>query len=228
MAKRYGLIFDLDGTLIDSEPLKAQALSETIACFGGKVPAELYKQVMGKSFEAVRDHFLQVSKISVDNEAFARKFQELYQTFIQNDLNLPALTSDFLFRLKKHDFKLALVSSAKSWMIGTILEKFSLEKLFDVVISAEDVMHHKPDPEAYLLCLSKLSLKPEDALVFEDSESGIQAATAAGIQVISIRHKFNILHDLSKSILEISSLSELPDPAGLERLISKNNRNKKR
>jgi len=84
-----------------------------------------------------------------------------------------------------------------------------LQNSFDLVITREDVTRRKPDPEAYLLALSRLRLSAKDTIVFEDSSAGLKAATAAGCRCIAVRHAFNSKHDFSGAFREIESFSEV-------------------
>jgi HAD superfamily hydrolase (TIGR01509 family) len=209
MDKKYGLFFDLDGTLIESEPLKARALSETISFLGGTASAEAYRTVMGKSYETVKKYYMALGKIKDYNERFDQKFQETYLSLLDSKLEISPNTLNFLQTFKKNGFKLAVVSSAKSWMVQHIFKKFDIARVFDLVVTAEDVTHHKPHPAAYQLCLSKLFLDQQNALVFEDTEFGIASAVSAGIKVIGKRHAYNVYHDFSQTILTINSFEEL-------------------
>ena len=78
----------------------------------------------------------------------------------------------------------------------------------EVVITNEQVTRHKPDPEAYLLTLEKLSVPSSDVLVFEDSKSGLIAATKANCDVVAFRHEFNVNNDFSLAIQVISDFNE--------------------
>jgi HAD superfamily hydrolase (TIGR01509 family) len=209
MEKKQGLFFDLDGTLIDSEPLKARALSDTISFLGGTATAEAYRTVMGKSYETVKKYYMTLGKILDDNKIFDQKFQETYLSLVDSKLEISPHTLNFLQTTKNKGFKLAVVSSAKSWMVQHIFKKFGIESVFDLVVTAEDVTNHKPDPAAYQLCLSKLFLNQQNALVFEDTEFGIASAVSAGIRVIGRRHSYNVYHDFSQTTLTINSFEEL-------------------
>jgi HAD superfamily hydrolase (TIGR01509 family) len=206
---KYGLFFDMDGTLIDSEPLKARALSETISFFGGSASPQFYQKVMGKNYEAVRAYFIKLGKVSLDLQKFDQKFHEIYKNYLENRLEFSTVTREFLKISKEQGYKLAMVSSATSWMLENISKKFEIGDLFDLKVTAENVIRHKPHPEAYQYCLNRLTIQPEHALVFEDTEFGIQAALAAGIKVIGVKHNYNVNHNFDGTIKTIKLFSDI-------------------
>jgi HAD superfamily hydrolase (TIGR01509 family) len=202
-------LFDLDGTLVDSEKLKARALSETISRLGGVASAELYQQVMGSSWETVRKHFLINSAVSAEAEEFDSIFRLLYGELISTEVVARPCTHKYLKQLKNSGIKIGLVSSAARWMADGILERTGLTGMFDVIVVREDVTTHKPDPEAYLLALERMRVKCTETVVFEDSEAGVAAGWRAGCSVTAVRHEYNSNHDLSKAKSVINSFEEL-------------------
>lgn len=94
-------------------------------------------------------------------------------------------------------------------MIDEILVIANVSELFDIVIAREDVTHHKPDPEAYVLALERLQAEKTNTLIFEDSEAGVIAAWLAGCSVIAIQHEFNVSHNFSRARRVISSFEEM-------------------
>jgi len=202
-------LFDMDGTLVDSERLKGLALSETCKLFGGLAGVDVYKTVMGESWEMVRNHFFDIAQINPDNERFDKEFKRIYQELLTKKLEPNSNVVELLNELKKQGKKLGLVSSAFSWMVEQVLKQVNLVGFFDVVISKEQVTKHKPHPEAYRIALEKLGLPGPDVLVFEDSFSGLTAAHKANCDVVAFRHGFNFNHDFSLAIQVISDYNEL-------------------
>jgi HAD superfamily hydrolase (TIGR01509 family) len=191
------VLFDLDGTLADTEVLKAKALAESIRELGGTSDAEVYKTVMGKSWEIVTKTFLRHANLNSTLEQLNPLFKKNYSALIESELSDSRGAAKILLWFKDKNFKLGLVSSASPWMIEKTLDKLHLPVSFDVIISGADTKKHKPDPEAYLMALSKLNVAAESAIAFEDSESGFQAASSAGIKVVGIKHSYNEHHDFS-------------------------------
>lgn len=205
------LFFDLDGTLVDSEPLKAEALSMTMRHFGAEVPKEIYKNVMGQSWEVVLKSFFAYGKKEVPEIEFNPIFKEKYQALITTKISANAELNAWLKDIKSKKISMALVSSGARWMVEGILRQLQLENIFDLVVTGEDVKKHKPDPEAYLYAMSRLNVSPERTLIFEDSEAGLAAAKAAGVKSIALHHDYNQSHDFSSSLKEIKSFTEAQD-----------------
>ena len=210
MVKNYSAyLFDMDGTLVDSEKLKGKALAETCILLGGKVEIDVYKAVMGQSWEYVASHFFEKAGIEPKIEEFNLKFKSIYQELLFKEL-IPNLNSvALLTKLKAKGKRMGLVSSATKWMVDQILLQLNLTEYFEFVISKEHVTNHKPHPEAYLLALEKLSLPSSEVLIFEDSEAGLIAASKANCDSIAFQHEFNANHDLSLAIETISDFNEI-------------------
>lgn len=209
MKKYSAYIFDMDGTLVQSEQLKGKALAEACSVLGKKVNVDIYKDVMGESWEVVTNHFFTEAKLNIDKNKFDKIFNEIYNELIQTELTLTPNVKSFLDLLLQKKKTLAIVSSAPLWTVKAILKKFKLNNYFNVIITREDVTSHKPNPEAYILALSKLSKNSKEVLVFEDSFAGIMAAKKAGCDVIAIRHQFNKKNNLDIAINVISDFNNI-------------------
>lgn len=202
-------LFDLDGTLAASEGLKGRALAAACVACGGIADPNLYVDVMGEDWPTVTNHFFRNTKIAPDVHEFNEKFRAVYLQMLDQEAALTSGGFELISRAKEHGIKIGLVSSAAPWMVEKVLAKLRLDEAFDVVITQEDVSRHKPDPEAYLLALKRLRMRPNDVLVFVDSRAGLQAAMAAGCRCVAVRHDFNVNHDLSGAIATIGDFTEI-------------------
>ena len=201
-------LFDLDGTLVDSEKLKGKALAETCSLFGGTVDVNVYKTVMGERWLNVTSHFFTMAKIEPEIEEFNAEFKKIYQELLLKELTPNPNVVELLFKLKALRKKMGIVSSGSDWMVDQVLSQMELSEFFDLVISKEQVTKLKPDPEAYLLALKKLGLSSAEVLIFEDSNSGLIAARNANCDSIAFKHEFNANHDLSLAIQTISDFND--------------------
>ena len=206
---KKAFIFDMDGTLVDNEHLKGEALAETCRLHGGQCSSKIYLDVVGENYVVVRDYFCRKAKISLTNEQFDLSFKTVYLNLLKQQVHLTDGVYDFLDRLKEKGFKTAVVSSAQKWSVLALMNKLGINGHFDFLITLEDVTEHKPSPAAYLLALDKLDVQAADVLVFEDSAAGLKAASAAGCQVIMIRHYYNEKQDFSGALHEIRSFEEI-------------------
>jgi len=126
MANDFGLLIDLDGTLIDNEHLKAMAFSQAIQELGGESSPELYKDVMGMSGAIIRDRFIHESGISIDSDIYFDTYKSLYEQMIKNDLCIRPGATNFLESAFDAGFKLAIVSGSYNFRDSTIQKTESL------------------------------------------------------------------------------------------------------
>lgn len=202
-------LFDMDGTLVNSEPLKGKALALACLDYGAYVDHNIYKDVMGESWQVVTGHFFKNANIAPDLTEFNRYFRAHYEQMLNDELELNVGAMAYIEQLKRSGKKCAVVSSAAAWMVDNILTSLRLENAFDLVITQEHVTKHKPDPEAYILALAKLAASPDETIVFEDSTAGIRAGKSSGCDVIAVKHGFNGKNDLSDAVKAISSYDEM-------------------
>ncbi|MCG9629101.1 HAD family phosphatase [Vibrio mediterranei] len=208
--KEYDLyLFDMDGTLVNSEPLKGLALAKACANYGSMVDFNIYKDVMGESWPVVTGHFFQHAGISPELSEFNVHFRRHYEELLSKQLELNSGAHQYIKHLISIGKKCGVVSSAATWMVENILGTLNLGDVFEIVITQEHVSKHKPAPEAYELALTKLGVQPQKAVVFEDSNAGVLAGLGSGCDVIAIEHKFNGKNDLSGALKLITSYEEM-------------------
>ncbi len=208
MAKNFGVLFDLDGTLINNEHIKALAFSRAIEQLGGKSNPTIYEKVMGMSGPVIRNQFIIESKVQIDSDEYYELYKSIYENLLQTKLEIRSGVVRFLSDLKTAGLKLAVVSSAYKGVVDWIIETLDLSQYMDTVITGDDVINKKPDPECFLTVLKTMMLTREQVVVFEDTEAGLQAAQNAGIMSLGIRHSYNQSHDFSSAYNEYSSFDE--------------------
>ncbi|CCE00943.1 HAD family phosphatase [Bradyrhizobium sp. STM 3809] len=204
-------LLDLDGTVAASEPLKARAISLACATYGVDADHRVYAEIMGQDWTSVTRHFFDAYRFDPPTDDFNARFRRFYVELIEAEIAETLGATQFVREARKKGMNVAVVSSAAGWMVQIVLAKLGLGTAFDLIVTQDDVTSHKPDPEAYLLALARLGIGAQDALVFEDSYAGLQAASAAGCRCIAVRHSFNETHDFSSAIRVIRSFSELLD-----------------
>jgi beta-phosphoglucomutase len=205
MENRFGIFFDLDGTLVDNEHLKALAFSKAIGQFGGKSHPSLYKEVMGMSGLAVRKHFVNKANVRVDLDEYFESFKSIYEVLIQTELVIKPGVIPFLTELKSKGIEMAVISSAYSSSVNYIINALDLNPYFKFILTEEHMKKKKPDPECYFLALRKMHVPKEQVIVFEDTEPGLKAAEKAGLRSLGIRHSYNLSHDFSCAFGEYKS-----------------------
>ncbi len=204
------MLFDLDGVLVSTEELKALAHTDTVASYGGILEPWQYRAEMGRAYDDVIDAFIRRTGIDADPAEYSQAFRSAYLGLLRARLQLTPGATALLAGLGKQGYRLAVVSSSLRWMMDEILSRTRLGRFFDAIVSAEDVSEEKPSPEPYRLALERLSLKPCNAVVVEDTQSGVTSGTRAGLIVIAVKHEYNIDHDLSRATMVLDSLADTP------------------
>jgi HAD superfamily hydrolase (TIGR01509 family) len=179
------LLFDLDGTLAETDSLHLPTWLDVLRPHGIEVDEAFYKEnISGRSNgEVVRELLPDLSTEAGRDIADAKEasFRER-----AGELEpLPGLL-DFLEQARERDLKTALVTNAPQENVEAILLALELEEFFDVVVLSDEVGPVKPDPAPYRASLDKLGIAPEEAIAFEDSTSGISSSVGAGIPTVGI------------------------------------------
>lgn len=206
---RY-LFFDMDGVLLDSEPIYLLRLQKHLAHHGMACPREELLRFVGMtSLKAARilveEHHLPLTP----EEFWAEESQLLGNLYRDSpELTLFDGVKELLELLGEKGIQTALVSSTSAAGILTVLDRFGLTRCFDAIVSREMVENHKPSPEPYERAARLLGAKPEDCLVVEDSAMGIAAGKAAGMTVAAMTASA-IRQDTSGADWQVGSFPEL-------------------
>ena len=193
MNAEYGLIFDVDGLIADTEPLNARVTIRVLADMFGLqgVRAEDFAAGYGKGAEAfvkagARSHGLELT----DEQAeAAAKVREQYLTEAVRAEGLPAFPGvlDLMHgALSQDGFRLAIATSATRELSEAILEAVTVPYQRMAYVSGSEVTKKKPDPQIFLIAASRLGMEAARCVVFEDAPSGVQAARAAGAKCIAV------------------------------------------
>jgi HAD superfamily hydrolase (TIGR01509 family) len=179
------LLFDLDGTLVDSAEANCAAYSRALLEFGVRIdPAAVAKAAAGRQWREFLPELLREAGAKRDPEAIASRKGELYRATV-GELRVNGALLTLAASVGPH-MRTALVTTASADSVRAILRRADVSHLFDSVVTGDDVTRHKPDPEAYLLALAQLQLDPVECLAFEDSDVGMASAEAAGIAVVRV------------------------------------------
>lgn len=183
--KIKAFLFDLDGTLADTTIVNSKAYATALAEVGIHVDViQLAQIISGKNWRQFLPEILETACVKADPSAIAQRKSSIYACMIGDVLiNTPLI---MLLKSFRPQIKTALVTTASGANARAIMDCHGLRNLFDVVVTGDEVSHHKPDPEAYILATEQLSLSPSECLAFEDSEIGLASARAAGISVVRI------------------------------------------
>jgi HAD superfamily hydrolase (TIGR01509 family) len=179
------LLFDLDGTLVDTREANYAAYRDAFAESGHRLTPEMFAGTWGRdSRDFIPDLLPGIDPGGVDTIRAAKS--RLYAGVLHETAANEALVA--FLRLVAPTHRTALVSTAKSGNGRQILETHGLTPLFDVVVWGDEVTHSKPHPEGYLRALELLGADASASIAFEDSGTGRQAALAAGLLVLEVPH----------------------------------------
>lgn len=194
MSSPRAVLWDMDGTLVDSEKLHWTAWRKTMANEGIAITHEQFLSSFGRRNDSIIDLWLGASSTPERIERIGNAKEELYRRLVRRDgiSALPGAAS-WLQWLHKHGWRQAVASAAPRANIETILEALSVTHFFQGIVSAEDVQKGKPDPEVYLLAAERVGTSPDRCIVVEDAVAGVEGARRAGMRNIGVRHKGNQL-----------------------------------
>lgn len=186
-----GILFDMDGVLVDSEEFIFEATRLMFAEHGIKVKLEDALPFVGTGENRYISGIGESNGFMVDVERDKARTYAIYEEITSGKLKaLPGVMS-FINQCKSKGLKMAVASSADLIKIAINLREIGLEATtFDAVISGEDVERKKPFPDIYLMAAHKLGLKPEECLVVEDAVSGITAGKTAGCKCLALTTSF--------------------------------------
>lgn len=204
--KLSAILFDLDGTLIDSEKKFFESFRHVIfSKYNYNISYEEYEENELKKNANLLLYLKSngiIESYEVDDKImekiyleYEKKFRDLLN---ENDVSL---NFELLKQLKSKGLRLALVSTSRKKFIDMLLTKLNIQDLFEVVISREDVKNLKPESDAYIMALEKLNILSTNCIAFEDSERGIRASKSANIKTIQV-------NDFIKNTAQNTEISE--------------------
>jgi HAD superfamily hydrolase (TIGR01509 family) len=185
LGRKHLLLFDFDGTIVDTSPIHARAFNEAFATEGIAVD---YARIAGLVTDAAVDLVAAEAGLALPPERrdeLIREKRARARSYIRDEIRLLDGSDEFVGRARNR-WAVALCTSASRETVDVALGAVGLEGVFDPVISGSDVHRGKPDPEVFELALAHHRAQPADALVFEDADSGLAAARAAGIDAIHV------------------------------------------
>ena len=201
-----GVVFDLDGVLVDSEGLHVEAWRILFARHGLEVTDAEYAHGVGMSDVDWLEWLFAHRGTTADIASLREAKREIFQGLLVADIRpFPGVVP--LVRALCGEFRLGVASNSWRQNIETVLDALSVRSCFDAIVGAEDVTHHKPHPEAYQCVAAGLGLPPQACTVIEDSALGIQAAKAAGMRCIGITNTLPA-ERLAQADLVVSTLEE--------------------
>lgn len=202
------LIFDMDGVIVDSEPLHVKAEKEVCRKYNVAINDDDWLAFKGKTTIDIFSSIIKKYNLNVAPAQMAEDKLVIYLKMLDSVRLFPGLHEILAYARQK--YKVALVTSSRASIQEAVFKKFALSPFFNVVVTADIVSKGKPDPEPYALAISRLGLNPEECIVIEDSDNGVISAKNAGAKVIAVTHSFG-KEKLKKADYIVDSLLEVKD-----------------
>ena len=210
------ILWDLDGTLVDSAEYHWIAWRETLAAEGVTITYDQFLASFGQKNDRILKKWLPegstpdtIERIGAGKEAQYRRL-----AVARGLTPLPGAT-EWVSRLKADGWQQAIASSAPRQNVEVMLQALELRDYFDAVTSAEDVTAGKPDPQVFLVAASRLNMRASQCVVVEDAAAGVEAARRAGMRCVGVSRTEQLAADVSAT-----SLLLLP-PDTFERLLDR-------
>jgi beta-phosphoglucomutase len=216
MQKLKAVLFDLDGTLIDSEYFHYECWMEILNGFGLSMTyKDWVKTYAGHPLPTNCKNIKEAFKLDTPLDELIEWRERLSREgFASRDINLMPYAAEALEYFKSRGLKIALVTASPRDNVKLIFGRNGLGHYFDVMITRSDVEISKPDPETYLKAITALQLEKEDCLAFEDTLNGLRAAKAAGVTCYAVQHdesQHGVLAIADKIYLDLkAALDALP------------------
>jgi HAD superfamily hydrolase (TIGR01509 family) len=207
---RFGVIFDNDGVLVDSEPFSLEAYRRGIEEQGLKLTNDDLERNTGLTDADIVRDLEQVYGAKLDPELFAARKVVIYRDLVESgQLHAFPGVRELVTALRAEGIPYVLASSGSQEKIAFNLRHAGISDLFPTVISGEDFHRGKPDPEIVICSAAKLGLEPCQCAVIEDSINGLKAARAAGSFAVGITNTFSAAKIAPYADVVIASMAEL-------------------
>jgi beta-phosphoglucomutase len=180
-----GVVFDLDGVIVDSHPLHKRAWRAFLASVGREVSEQDLDFILeGRRRRDILIHFLgELSEPEIQD--YGNKKDEYFRQ-ASIDLEPVPGTVEFIRKVKQAGFRTAVATSASRQRARWTLQQLSIADSFEVVVTGDDVAQSKPDPTIYRMAAHRLSISPESLCAIEDSVCGVRSAKAAGLRCLGL------------------------------------------
>lgn len=205
------MIFDMDGVIIDSEPVHLDLEEKLFKLYGIEMSKEEHNAFVGSTshymWGTIRDKYSLSQSLDELVEKDRKSYFELLSKLEEVE---PIEGVDGLIKeLHENGVKIAVASSSPLDVIELVLDKIKIKQYFDVVVTGDFVEKSKPEPDIFLYAAEKLGAKPQECIVIEDSHNGVIAAKKAGMKCIGFKNLNSGNQDLSEADKIINSHSEI-------------------
>jgi len=209
------VIFDMDGTIIDSEPIYDKVNEEVYEKYGLDLKQEDHDRHLGANLKDIWTDIL--DRYQVKEEYAHYKLEDFMEDHIHSSYQglaeaeelelMPGVEEWFEF-FKDHGYQMIIASSSYSPVIEHIYQRFGLDQYMEGYVGADSIENGKPAPDIFLKAAEKMGVKPQECLVIEDSQHGVNAAHRAGAKVVAFNRAQDESQDLSQADLIIEEFNQ--------------------
>jgi HAD superfamily hydrolase (TIGR01509 family) len=201
------VLWDLDGTLVDSAEFHWRAWRDLMAEEGRPVTHEQFVQSFGKRNDLILAGWLGADADAGDTRRLSEEKESRFRALVRAHgiEPLPGVR-EWVARLHAEGWRHAIATSAPRQNLETLVDAMRMRHYFGADVAAEDVTHGKPDPEVFLLAASRVETDPRRSIVVEDAPTGIEAGRRAGMRTVGV----SLLHTLPAADIYVGTLPELP------------------
>jgi beta-phosphoglucomutase len=208
------IIYDVDGTMVNSEPLHVETWDKALQQFNhhlSDLSPTLQTTMAGKKPTAIAKEMVEELHLDIDPDLLVKKKIAIFMHLIKTELQgMPGIVNS-VKRLKEKGYKLGIGTSFNKKYVGFVLDRLNLNNYFDAIITGDEITNSKPHPDTFLKVANKLNINPAECLVVEDATSGVQSAKAAGCYCIAITNPSAVPQDTSLADKIITSHDEIND-----------------
>lgn len=203
-------ILDMDGVIIDSEPLHFEVDIQTMGHLGAQITKEELERFVGMTnpemwTQIIKDYSLTQTVAEIIEYQLTAKIRSLRELVIEPIEGIKELIQE----IRRRNIPLGIASSSPRLFIEEVLVKFQLREYFNCIVSGEEVRLGKPEPDVYLEAARFLGAAPQDCIVIEDSRNGIRAAKAAGMTCIGYVNMNSGNQDLTEADLIVELINDI-------------------
>ena len=207
-----GIIFDLDGTLLDTEKYQWKGWLVAMQELGIDLTQEDYLLYAGRGGKMIDEDLIErFGLLTGLGSILERKKELLMRWFAEEELIIYPFAEETICHCRDNGYGIALCSGGDIEEVALKLERSGLGKYFEVVVSGSDVERNKPFPDIYMRTLSLMGMTPDNCLAVEDTQYGLQAAKDAGLRCFAVPHELSRGQDFSRADRVLDSLEGLID-----------------
>ncbi|HET6318689.1 MAG TPA: HAD family phosphatase [Chloroflexota bacterium] len=209
MARFAAVIFDMDGVLIDSEPLHFAVANEVLGSVGHSLSRKENEEFIGTTTDYFWDELIERRNLPRTRLYWQQRYDDTVLRVLSQSWPAAPGVIDLVRRLQEMKTLLGVASSSKRAWIDATLHSIGLSDAFAACAAGDDVLHGKPAPDIYLLAAERLATEPQDCLAIEDSPNGVLSARRAGMKVLGVRTPYTSHLKLDGARRVVASLAEL-------------------